>query len=163
MKFLWRLTKPYNEFIGIFLQLYLRVVCQSALFGHLKYHLVKLALDLRVIELFDFIYSKLWNLSKILSTLFMRIVFFFFHFQIKLAEHTYSNLFGTFLCNSNRERQVNGVPSRTFSVWKYLNAPKFRNYLYDSNFDKVSRFEYFFGDEASKATRYRGIERKMCI
>lgn len=70
----------------------------------------------------------------------------FVHLQIKLAEHTYSNLFGTFLCNSNRERQVNGVPSRTFSVWKYLNAPQFRNYLYDNNFDKVGLLDYIYGN-----------------
>lgn len=58
--------------------------------------------------------------------------------QIKLAEHSYSNLFGTFLCNSSEERQRLTISQRTYSVWRYLNAPHFRNYLYDRNFERVS-------------------------
>ena len=58
--------------------------------------------------------------------------------QIKLAEHTYSNLFGTFFCNTNAERQNLGIAQRTFSVWRYLNCTHFKNYLYNPNHEKVT-------------------------
>ncbi|XP_069700991.1 phosphatidylinositol-3,5-bisphosphate 3-phosphatase MTMR3 isoform X2 [Periplaneta americana] len=51
-------------------------------------------------------------------------------YLVKLAQHTYSNLFGTFLCNSTQERTSLKVAERTFSVWKFLKAPNFRNHLY---------------------------------
>ncbi|GFG28834.1 hypothetical protein Cfor_03049 [Coptotermes formosanus] len=51
-------------------------------------------------------------------------------YLVKLAQHTYSNLFGTFLCNSTQERASLKVAERTFSVWKFLKAPNFRNHLY---------------------------------
>ncbi|XP_067014667.2 myotubularin-related protein 3 isoform X2 [Anabrus simplex] len=51
-------------------------------------------------------------------------------YLVKLAQHTYSNLFGTFLCNSAQERAGLRVYERTFSVWKFLRAPNFRNHLY---------------------------------
>nr|XP_022920445.1 myotubularin-related protein 3 [Onthophagus taurus]XP_022920446.1 myotubularin-related protein 3 [Onthophagus taurus]XP_022920447.1 myotubularin-related protein 3 [Onthophagus taurus] len=50
-------------------------------------------------------------------------------YLVKLAQHTYSNLFGTFLCNTKQER-VDRVNENTFSVWGFLNAPCFRNHLY---------------------------------
>lgn len=52
-------------------------------------------------------------------------------YLVKLAQHTYSNLFGTFLCNTKQER-VERVNDNTFSVWSFLNAPNFRNHLYAS-------------------------------
>lgn len=58
-------------------------------------------------------------------------------YLVKLAQHTYSNLFGTFLCNSNAERFKLGVQQRTFSVWKFLLSPKFKNHLYNSSQDQV--------------------------
>lgn len=58
-------------------------------------------------------------------------------YLIKLAEHTYSNLFGTFFCNTNAERQNLGIAQRTFSVWRYLNCTHFKNYLYNPNHEKV--------------------------
>jgi len=58
--------------------------------------------------------------------------------QVKLAQHTYSNLFGTFLCNSTQERTTLKVAERTFSVWKFLKAPNFRNHLYCTSRDPVS-------------------------
>ncbi|GLH01661.1 Uncharacterized protein GBIM_07751 [Gryllus bimaculatus] len=53
-------------------------------------------------------------------------------FLVRLARHTYSRLFGTFLCNSARERAHLRVHERTFSVWAFLrSAPHaFRNHLY---------------------------------
>lgn len=53
-------------------------------------------------------------------------------YLVKLAQHTYSNLFGTFLCNTKQER-VEHVNDRTFSVWRYLNTNNFRNHLYTQN------------------------------
>lgn len=50
-------------------------------------------------------------------------------YLVKLAQHTYSNLFGTFLCNTQQERAKN-IYGKTFSVWEFLNAPCFRNHLY---------------------------------
>jgi myotubularin-related protein 3/4 len=52
-------------------------------------------------------------------------------YLVKLAQHIYSNLYGTFLCNTFQERMkiVNG---KTFSVWEFLNSPRFRNHLYAS-------------------------------
>lgn len=61
-------------------------------------------------------------------------------FLVKLAQHTYSCLFGNFLGNSVMERQREGVAERTFSVWCFLRArpEQFRNYLY-SHTDQVLR------------------------
>ncbi|XP_046386116.1 myotubularin-related protein 3 isoform X1 [Ischnura elegans] len=56
-------------------------------------------------------------------------------YLVKLAQHTYSCLFGTFLCNSAQERSNDRVWERTFSVWQFLKTgggrqQHFRNYLY---------------------------------
>lgn len=53
--------------------------------------------------------------------------------QVKLAQHTYSNMFGTFLCNNSRERTELNVSSRTFSVWSFLQSPQYLNHLYSSH------------------------------
>ncbi|XP_023704302.1 myotubularin-related protein 3 isoform X4 [Cryptotermes secundus] len=58
-------------------------------------------------------------------------------YLVKLAQHTYSNLFGTFLCNTTQERISLKVAERTFSVWKFLKAPNFRNHLYCTSRDPV--------------------------
>ncbi|CAH0548600.1 unnamed protein product [Brassicogethes aeneus] len=50
-------------------------------------------------------------------------------YLVKLAQHTYSNLFGTFLCNTQQERSKI-VYGKTFSVWEFLTSPCFRNHLY---------------------------------
>ncbi|XP_050442750.1 myotubularin-related protein 3 [Adelges cooleyi] len=55
-------------------------------------------------------------------------------YLVKLAQHTYSNLFGTFLCNSGAERKRIGIGTATFSVWKHLAAsPECKNHLYSSH------------------------------
>eukprot|EP00094_Tigriopus_californicus_P000837 TCALIF_00809-PA protein Name:"Similar to MTMR3 Myotubularin-related protein 3 (Homo sapiens)" AED:0.09 eAED:0.11 QI:0/0/0/1/1/1/3/0/1109 len=53
-------------------------------------------------------------------------------FLVKLARHTYSQLFGTFLCNSLMERKKYEVQAQTRSVWTFLrqNPRKFRNLLF---------------------------------
>ncbi|XP_071094279.1 phosphatidylinositol-3,5-bisphosphate 3-phosphatase MTMR3-like isoform X1 [Haliotis cracherodii] len=57
-------------------------------------------------------------------------------FLVKLVQHTYSRLFGTFLCNNARERQVNKISEKTESVWTLLlNNDKFVNLLYNPHSD----------------------------
>ncbi|CAH8527695.1 unnamed protein product [Heterobilharzia americana] len=55
-------------------------------------------------------------------------------FLLKLGLHICSNLFGTFLCNSQQERQKASVASRTCSLWGLL-SPKYNwtivNYFYE--------------------------------
>lgn len=58
-------------------------------------------------------------------------------FLIKLAQHAHSCLFGTFLCNTYKERIENSIFDRTFSVWPFLSSPIYKNPLYQANRDKV--------------------------
>nr|CAH8848928.1 unnamed protein product [Trichobilharzia regenti] len=55
-------------------------------------------------------------------------------YLLKLGLHICSNLFGTFLCNSEQERQKASVASRTCSLWGLL-SPKYNwtivNYFYE--------------------------------
>ena len=53
-------------------------------------------------------------------------------YLVKLATHVYSQLFGTFLCNSQLERKSANVCKNTMSVFDFLrsNPDKFRNYLH---------------------------------
>ncbi|XP_033170474.1 myotubularin-related protein 4 isoform X2 [Drosophila mauritiana] len=73
-------------------------------------------------------------------------------YLIKLAQHSLSCLFGTFLCNSLRERIENSVFDRTFSVWPFLAETMYRNPLYKHETEKVLwpahsvRFLYFWSD-----------------
>ena len=55
-------------------------------------------------------------------------------FLLKLCLHSYSCLFGTFLCDSFEERVRENLFERTFSIWSYLcdrSRHEFTNYLYD--------------------------------
>uniref|UniRef100_A0A673JR89 phosphatidylinositol-3,5-bisphosphate 3-phosphatase n=1 Tax=Sinocyclocheilus rhinocerous TaxID=307959 RepID=A0A673JR89_9TELE len=60
-------------------------------------------------------------------------------FLVKLVQHTYSCLFGTFLCNSGKEREDRQIQERTCSVWSLLRAANrsFRNMLYSSHSETV--------------------------
>ncbi|XP_055844616.1 myotubularin-related protein 4-like isoform X3 [Episyrphus balteatus] len=58
-------------------------------------------------------------------------------YLIKLAQHSLSCLFGTFFCNTLKERIENSVFERTFSVWPFLSGPMYRNPLYVANKEKV--------------------------
>lgn len=53
-------------------------------------------------------------------------------FLVKMAQHTYTNLFGTFLANSLSERKKLRIRERTRSIWGYLRShpSKFRNFLF---------------------------------
>lgn len=53
-------------------------------------------------------------------------------YLVKVAEHTYSNLFGNFLANSLAERRKSKLRERTRSIWGYLRShpSKFRNFLF---------------------------------
>uniref|UniRef100_A0A3Q2NXF2 Myotubularin related protein 1 n=1 Tax=Fundulus heteroclitus TaxID=8078 RepID=A0A3Q2NXF2_FUNHE len=43
-------------------------------------------------------------------------------FLVTILDHLYSCLFGTFLCNSERERVDQEVQSKTVSLWSYINS-----------------------------------------
>ncbi|XP_074467499.1 phosphatidylinositol-3,5-bisphosphate 3-phosphatase MTMR4 isoform X3 [Sebastes fasciatus] len=60
-------------------------------------------------------------------------------FLVKLVQHTYSCLYGTFLCNNARERETRNIYKRTCSVWSLLrNGNKnFQNFLYIPSHDMV--------------------------
>lgn len=54
-------------------------------------------------------------------------------------QHTYSCLFGTFLCNNAKERGEKHTQERTCSVWSLLRAANkaFKNLLYSSQSESV--------------------------
>lgn len=60
-------------------------------------------------------------------------------FLVKLVQHTYSCLFGTFLCNSGKEREDRHTQERSCSVWSLLRPANraFRNMLYSSHSETV--------------------------
>jgi len=53
-------------------------------------------------------------------------------FLLKIARHTYSNIFGTFLANSLSERRRLKIRENTRSIWGFLRShpAKFRNFLF---------------------------------
>ncbi|XP_074528029.1 phosphatidylinositol-3,5-bisphosphate 3-phosphatase MTMR4 isoform X2 [Halichoeres trimaculatus] len=53
-------------------------------------------------------------------------------FLVKLVQHTYSCLYGTFLCNNAREREARNIYKRSCSVWSLLRSgnKNFQNFLY---------------------------------
>lgn len=57
--------------------------------------------------------------------------------QIKLAQHVFSCMFGTFMCNTYKERIENSVFDRTYSVWPFLSGPMYKNPLYVPNREQV--------------------------
>ncbi|VDN96945.1 unnamed protein product [Rodentolepis nana] len=78
-------------------------------------------------------------------------------FLIKIAIHTYSGLFGTFLCNSEFERQGEQKNLPSCSLWAFLN-PKYNwsilNYLYKPN-DEVITPAYHVSDLALWQNLYK--------
>ncbi|XP_023688824.1 phosphatidylinositol-3,5-bisphosphate 3-phosphatase MTMR4 isoform X4 [Paramormyrops kingsleyae] len=60
-------------------------------------------------------------------------------FLVKLVQHTYSCLYGTFLCNNGRERELRNISNRTCSVWSLLRSgnKNFQNFLYIPSHDTV--------------------------
>ncbi len=43
------------------------------------------------------------------------------YFLTFVLDHLYSCLFGTFLCNSDKERRQSGVHGKTQSLWSFVN------------------------------------------
>ncbi|XP_028564063.2 phosphatidylinositol-3,5-bisphosphate 3-phosphatase MTMR4 isoform X1 [Podarcis muralis] len=60
-------------------------------------------------------------------------------FLVKLVQHTYSCLYGTFLGNSPCEREIHNIAKRTCSVWSLLRAgnKNFHNLLYMPGSEQV--------------------------
>lgn len=54
-----------------------------------------------------------------------------------MAQHVFSCMFGTFLCNSYKERIENSVFDRTYSVWPFLSGSIYKNPLYVPNREQV--------------------------
>ncbi|CAF5183399.1 unnamed protein product, partial [Rotaria magnacalcarata] len=54
------------------------------------------------------------------------------NFLLKLANHTYSCLYGTFICNTDSDRRANNLETRTLSLWNLfnINSKRFINLLY---------------------------------
>jgi len=68
-------------------------------------------------------------------------------YLVKLFHHSQSCLFGTFFCNTVKERIENSVYERTFSVWSLLDCPLLRNPLYSpSNEQTVLWPSYYLKD-----------------
>lgn len=44
------------------------------------------------------------------------------HFLITILDHSFSCLFGTFLCNSEYQRAKEGVKNKTVSLWSFINS-----------------------------------------
>ena len=65
-----------------------------------------------------------------------------FYLQMKLASHAYSCLFGTFLCNSTRERQQLRIKQNTVSVWDLLLSG--RKDLVNCLYSKTNKVGNFF-------------------
>lgn len=55
-------------------------------------------------------------------------------FLVKLVHHTYSCLFGTFLCNTSQERIKHELDTQTASVWSLLQDKQFYNKLYSPSY-----------------------------
>ena len=56
-----------------------------------------------------------------------------FGVQVKMVQHVYSNLFGTFLWNTIQERTTHRIAERSHSLWAFLleKSTDFYNYLYE--------------------------------
>ena len=54
-------------------------------------------------------------------------------YLVKMVQHVYSNLFGTFLLNTAQERIALGIADRSHSLWKFLleKRNEYCNYLYE--------------------------------
>uniref|UniRef100_A0A673YVH1 phosphatidylinositol-3,5-bisphosphate 3-phosphatase n=1 Tax=Salmo trutta TaxID=8032 RepID=A0A673YVH1_SALTR len=65
-------------------------------------------------------------------------------FLVKLVQHTYSCLYGTFLCNNRWEREARNIYKRTCSIWSLLRTgnKNFQNFLYIPCHDMVT---YLYG------------------
>ncbi|CAF1377912.1 unnamed protein product [Rotaria sordida] len=69
-------------------------------------------------------------------------------FLLKLAMHTYTCLYGTFLCNTDYERTIAKLETRTLNVWSLLNikSTQFNNHLFDETNKEVLYPSYAIRD-----------------
>ena len=90
-------------------------------------------------------------------------------FLIKLAQHSFSSLFGTFLFNCERERQNSFTHTQTFSVWSLLdtNRQEFFNSFFKPDYQEVlfpachvSRMSLF--SELYTAPLFTQFSKKPC-
>ncbi|CAK1541397.1 unnamed protein product [Leptosia nina] len=83
-------------------------------------------------------------------------------YLIKLATHVHSCMFGTFLCNSRRERALAGDPGP--HVWQLLVAPAYRNHLYVHDQEEllpdcsISSMQVWWGLVGGDGTREPSLE-----
>ena len=54
-------------------------------------------------------------------------------YLVKMVQHVYSNLFGTFLLNTVQERTSHRIAERSHSLWSFLlqKSKEYCNYLYE--------------------------------
>ncbi len=91
-------------------------------------------------SLFEFNELFLVSIFIILFSHSAQIILWCVLLQIKLAMHTYSGLFGTFLFNSERERQSTHCSVQTCSVWAFLDPKEnwsIRNYLHEAKSEVI--------------------------
>ncbi|CAF1066090.1 unnamed protein product [Rotaria sp. Silwood1] len=69
-------------------------------------------------------------------------------FLLKLAMHTYTCLYGTFLCNTDYERTIAKLETRTLSIWSLLNikSTEFNNHLFDEKNKEILYPSYSIRD-----------------
>eukprot|EP01102_Stenamoeba_stenopodia_P014112 TRINITY_DN4658_c0_g1_i2.p1 TRINITY_DN4658_c0_g1~~TRINITY_DN4658_c0_g1_i2.p1 ORF type:complete len:1077 (+),score=251.60 TRINITY_DN4658_c0_g1_i2:182-3412(+) len=60
----------------------------------------------------------LWQITRMYPTYFQ----YNENFLVALSDHVYSCQFGTFLCNTEKERHELGIRKHTVSLWSYLNS-----------------------------------------
>ncbi|KAF2345428.1 Myotubularin-like phosphatase domain, partial [Trinorchestia longiramus] len=77
-------------------------------------------------------------------------------YLVKLSQHIYSNLFGTFLCNTSQERATCELQERTYPVWSIFNfnTHHYVNYFYSPTKQVLSP-AYHTKDLRLWATVYR--------
>lgn len=92
----------------------------------------------------------------------MKALMCVFTVQVKLVQHTYSCLYGTFLCNNAHEREAKNLYKRTCSVWSLLRTgnKNFQNFLYIPSHDMVPvSFHSFY----SKAATLKGRKQSPLV
>lgn len=65
-------------------------------------------------------------------------------YLVKMVQHVYSNLFGTFLLNTVQERTSHRIAERSHSLWNFLfeKRNEYCNYLYEFS-EEVYNLKYF--------------------
>ena len=66
-------------------------------------------------------------------------------YLVKMVQHVYSNLFGTFLLNTVQERTSHRITERSHSLWSFLlqKSNEYSNYLYEFT-EEVITMQYVY-------------------